>query len=318
LIGTSQFFIEVEALTITIYPINKHLSDYEMIPMEFPFYVSLNEIRKSFPAHRHDFIECSLVIEGEGFETINGKPHAISRGTFTWLLPYQVHEIVTTSPTPLRLYNCMFEMEMLALSSMKEARHLQLLQKELEQPFVQLEGERLTHVEMLLSSLLQEYEQDRPFRKELMLLKMHEVLIQFQREHCAGGELTGPGAARMERESAAWPIIEYIHSHYRDEISLADLSDIFGIHPSRISVEIKKHAGINFLNLLHEIRLRHACSLLAATDMSILEIAVEVGFSTYKSFARVFRDVKGITPSDYRRQQSDGRSSPGRIRFATR
>ncbi|WP_276355527.1 AraC family transcriptional regulator [Cohnella caldifontis] len=291
---------------MTVYPMNKHLSDYEMISPDFPFYISLNEVRRYFPAHRHDFLECSLVVEGEGYETINGVRHPMSRGTFTWLLPYQVHDIVTTSPTPIRLYNCMFEMELLALSSKQGARHLRFLQVEQRQPYVQLEGTRMASVERLFAEMLDEYGQERPYRQELMLVKMHEALIHFQREQQARAPEADADEPDFGRSGSVWPVIAYIHAHYREELSLSELSAKFGLHPSRLSAEIKKHAGIGFLHLLHDIRLRHACSLLAATDMSILEIAVEVGFSSYKVFARVFRDAKGLTPGEYRKRRQAG------------
>jgi AraC-like DNA-binding protein/mannose-6-phosphate isomerase-like protein (cupin superfamily) len=300
---------------LTIYPMNKHISDYEMISQEFPFYVSLNEIYKVFPAHRHDFLECSLVIEGEGYETINGERHPMSRGTFTLLLPYQVHEIVTTSSTPLRLYNCMFEMELLTQSAKKDSTHLNILRTECQQPYIQLDTKQMEPLAQLFASMLEEYEKKHLFHNELLLMKLHELLIQFQRKrHARNKPVLETVSART---GSVWRIIEYIHSHYRDDVSLAELSGIFGIHPSRLSVEIKKHAGINFLHLLHETRLRHACSLLAATDMSILEIALEVGFSSYKVFARVFRENKGITPGNYRKQQQTSvRSDSKRSRLA--
>ncbi len=284
---------------MTVYPINKHLSDYDMISPEFPFYVSLNEVQNRFPAHRHDFLECSLVIDGEGYEIINGERHSMKRGTLTWLLPYQIHEIAAVSSVPLRLYNCMFELNVLSFSSAQEAGHLQFLHMQHPQSFVQLTESGMQIMEPLFANLLNEYEHNRPFRKELLLIKMHELLVLFQREHHFPSN--SQTTIRTERKSIAWPIIAYIHGNYREELSLDSLSLIFHMHPTKISAEIKKHTGTTFLRLLHEIRLRHACSLLVSTSLSILEIAVEAGFHSYKMFARVFREAKRVTPSEYRR-----------------
>ncbi|MCD9025063.1 AraC family transcriptional regulator [Cohnella silvisoli] len=285
---------------MTIYPMNKDLSDYEMIAQDFPFYISINEVRHTFPAHRHDFLECSLVIEGEGHETINGVKHPMTRGTFTLLLPYQVHEIVTTSPTPLRLFNCMFAMELLVSSTNNGSPYLQSLLTENQQPYLHIENQFLIPIENLLHDMVQEYNQSHPFRNELLTLKLHEILMRFQRTRLSKQGTELHDRAYISGNGSIWPVIEYIHYHYRDDLSLSGLSQHFHIHPSRLSVEIKKHAGINFLHLLHKIRLRHACGLLSATDMSILDIALEVGFSSYNVFARLFREYKGVTPSDYR------------------
>lgn len=286
---------------MTVFPVNKNLSDYEMIERDFPFYVSINEIRRFFPAHRHDFLECSLVIEGEGYEKINGVNHPMSRGTFTLLLPFQIHEIVTTSQQPLRLFNCMFAMELLIASSKVESSHLRSLLMENQQPYIQFGPEELGPQEQLFAELLREYAGDLPYRKEMLPLRLHELLIRFQRKRLA---LTNNAslADQEGRGGFVWPILEYIHYNYREDLSLSELSERFDLHPTRLSVEIKKHAGINFLHLLHHIRIRHACSLLVATDMSILDIAMEVGFRSYKVFARTFRENKGKTPGEYRRE----------------
>mgnify|MGYP001427365629 CR=1 FL=1 len=285
---------------MTIFPMNKNLSDYDMIERDFPVHVSINEVRHHFPAHRHDFLECSLVIEGEGYETINGVKHPVSRGTFNLLLPYQIHEIVTTSPTPLRLYNCMFAMELLTASSKIGSTHLQTMLVENRLPYVQIDKDELASFEGLFGSILAEYEARDPFRKDLLPLKLHELLIRFERKRLSIRENRRAEEEQSGRKGVVWPVIEYIHYNYREDLSLTGLSETFRTHPTRLSVEIKKHAGINFMHLLHNIRLRHACSLLVATDMSILDIALEVGFSSYKVFARVFREKQGMTPSEYR------------------
>ncbi|RUS47000.1 AraC family transcriptional regulator [Cohnella sp. AR92] len=287
---------------MTIFPMNKNLSDYEMIERGFPFYVSINEIRHFFPAHRHDFLECSLVIEGEGHETINGVKHPMSRGTFTLLLPYQIHEIVTSSSTPLRLFNCMFAMELLTASSKASSSHLQSLLVDNQQPYLQIGSRELAPIEAMFAALLSEYRENNPFRKELLPLRLHELLIHFQRMRLALKATESRKEADSKGNGVLWPVIEYIHYNYREDLSLAGLSDMFAIHPSRLSLEIKKRAGINFVQLLHSIRLNHACSLLVATDMSIIDVALEVGFSSYKVFARVFRENKGKTPGEYRRE----------------
>ncbi|CAM4496622.1 AraC family transcriptional regulator [Paenibacillus endophyticus] len=300
IVNTLIFTTNLGGVILTIFPMNKDLSDYEMIAADFPFYVSINEVRHSFPAHRHDFLECSLVIAGEGHETINGIRHPMSRGTFTFLLPYQVHDIVTYSTTPIRLFNCMFAMELLVSSVKTGSPYLQALLAENQRPFFHMDSEELVKFEEMMHGLHNEYNQTTPFRNELLTLKLHEILLQFQRIRVSRQGMNAQEKAYPTGNGSIWPVIEYIHYHYRDDLSLSGLADHFRIPPTRLSIEIKKHAGINFLHLLHKIRIRHACSLLSATDMSILDIALEVGFSSYNVFGRLFREYKGITPTEYR------------------
>ncbi|MNR17799.1 Regulatory protein SoxS [compost metagenome] len=57
--------------------------------------------------------------------------------------------------------------------------------------------------------------------------------------------------------------------------------------------------------LLLKIRMEIACMLLAKTEQSISDIALQVGYQTQASFNKVFKEFIGQTPSQYRRQRYD-------------
>ena len=58
--------------------------------------------------------------------------------------------------------------------------------------------------------------------------------------------------------------------------------------------------------LLVRIRMEIACLLLAKTDSGLSDIALEVGYQTQASFSKVFKDVLGQTPGQYRRERKLG------------
>ncbi|MNY78797.1 TCP pilus virulence regulatory protein [compost metagenome] len=61
--------------------------------------------------------------------------------------------------------------------------------------------------------------------------------------------------------------------------------------------------GIHFVDFLHELRIRHACSLLLSSELPIAQVGYESGFSSYPTFARTFQRIKGMTPRQYRQQR---------------
>jgi YesN/AraC family two-component response regulator len=97
-----------------------------------------------------------------------------------------------------------------------------------------------------------------------------------------------------------WRVIYHMHMNYRDPLTLAGLAEIFHFNVSYLSEQIKRHASKNFVHLLHEIRLRHACSLLASTKMKVSDIAYEVGYGSTKTLFKAFQKYKGVTPGKYR------------------
>ena len=51
---------------------------------------------------------------------------------------------------------------------------------------------------------------------------------------------------------------------------------------------------------LREIKINYACSLLKTSNLSILDIAIEVGYFALSHFNRIFKDRMGCTPTEYR------------------
>lgn len=77
-------------------------------------------------------------------------------------------------------------------------------------------------------------------------------------------------------------------------------SERFQVNAPAIIDSFKRFGGLGFIDYLHRIRIGSALSLLASTNMSISDVAAEVGFDSYRSFTRVFKKSRGLKPSEYR------------------
>lgn len=283
-----------------------YLKSYPNMNTEYPLHISLNRLPAGFRPHRHDFLEFSYVVEGHGAETVNGMRHLMSPGTFTFVLPYQVHELFTSPGSELVLYNCMFSMDLLMENSRQEGL-LRLIDSVDDSPYIQLNGEVGLRMKRLIEDMFAEYNGSEPWKHTMLRIKLKEILVAFDRSRKkAGGrndaERETASAASGARSGSVWPIIHYIHHNYHEDITLSALAARFSMSASRISEVIKATTGQTFVRFLHDLRVRHACSLLASTEMSVSEIALEVGYGSYATFARVFRDSKGMVPNAYRKK----------------
>lgn len=97
------------------------------------------------------------------------------------------------------------------------------------------------------------------------------------------------------------PALEYIDEHYAKSISLAQISAIAGLSEYHFCHLCKEVTGGGFVEYLNFVRISRADRLLRKTDMSILEIAGETGFSSLPYFNRIFKRFRGCPPSLYRR-----------------
>lgn len=99
-------------------------------------------------------------------------------------------------------------------------------------------------------------------------------------------------------------IIEEIDQGIRDEddrLSLSYFADKLGYSEFHLSRKFKEISGMQFRDYLRNRKLAFALKELRDTEDGILDIAVKYGFSSHEAFTRAFREVYGITPSDYRR-----------------
>lgn len=288
---------------MTVFP--QYISEYPNMYSDFPFHLAIHHLKRGVGSHRHDFVEMSLVIEGEGIERINGVAHRVRPGTFTLVLPYQIHEIYPDEGKELRLYNCMFGMSILFDTNTDMGLREILLEAGTPQsPYIHFDGEKRAVMNEIFATMLREYEGEGLWRNALLRSKIVEALIYFDRLR----RHKQPDRSTLSpRPRNIWNVVHYVHQHYREPLTLHDLAGIFHMSPSHLSDQFKKSVGIPFLRFLHELRIRHACGLLRSTEMSIAEIAMEVGYGSFKTFSRVFREHKGMTPSQYR-------AGPARVR----
>ena len=95
-------------------------------------------------------------------------------------------------------------------------------------------------------------------------------------------------------------LLDYIRKNYQRDISLDDLADAVKMHPNYVCTLFKKQVGQSYLFCLHQERLRASKALLLDTDLTVEEIARQVGYNSASQLARVFRKYETMSPSDFR------------------
>lgn len=96
--------------------------------------------------------------------------------------------------------------------------------------------------------------------------------------------------------------VDYIASHYMEQIKLAEVARIAGLSPFRLAHLLKKMTGRTMLETVQHLRITKAQQLLDRTSKSCAEIAYEVGYSDQSYFTRHFRKIVGGTPRQYRKR----------------
>ena len=100
------------------------------------------------------------------------------------------------------------------------------------------------------------------------------------------------------------PITEakhYIQQHYQEALRLEDVSTAVGFNATYFSTLFKKETGQNFMDYLTELRISKAKELLCGEELSVQDVAEQVGYRDLKYFSRLFKKLTGVSPSDYKK-----------------
>ncbi|WP_438493865.1 AraC family transcriptional regulator [Paenibacillus sp. IHBB 3054] len=97
------------------------------------------------------------------------------------------------------------------------------------------------------------------------------------------------------------PIQDWIRIHAFDDVTIDKIADHFKYNKSYLSRIYKENTGIGISEQIITFRLKHAKKLLTETDLSIVQIASEVGYEDSKYFMRLFKKYESITPTQYRK-----------------
>lgn len=103
-----------------------------------------------------------------------------------------------------------------------------------------------------------------------------------------------------ENGSGIENVMAYLQEHFCEDITLTDIAENVFLNPIYISRLIKEQTGKNYTELLAELRIGKAISLLKHTDLYVYEIAESVGYHNLKYFYKVFKKVTGASANDYR------------------
>lgn len=100
-------------------------------------------------------------------------------------------------------------------------------------------------------------------------------------------------------------IFDYVNANYMNPISLNDAAGEAGYSLYHFSRLFKTHTGMTFNQYLLSIRIHKSLYMLINTQQSVSIISELCGFNSLKTFNRVFKDMKQMTPSAYRKAKFD-------------
>lgn len=107
--------------------------------------------------------------------------------------------------------------------------------------------------------------------------------------------MTDASVEKIER------VTKFVTENHAQEITLSIVAELVGMSESAFSRFFAKATGNGFSRFLNRVRVARACELLASSELPVTDICYQVGFNNVANFNRRFRELKGVTPRDYRK-----------------
>ena len=162
--------------------------------------------------------------------------------------------------------------------------------------------EELLHIKKLQSLIRHIFELDngaKPYiyikQQGILCFLIYELLENFKEFHNESMKNFHKNYSRILK------IDTYLKEHYKEDLSLEDVSTYIGVTPPYFSRLFKNVYGIPYTKYLNSLRLEFARNDLLTTDYSILTISEKNGFANYQLFLLNFKQLYGCTPLAYRK-----------------
>lgn len=264
-----------------------YFSSYMDIDPQSDITIQYKTIEKTIPPHFHDYVEIELITKGEAKQTINGNTSHLKTGSLSVLRLTDKHQLIPDGLIKLTHFNInprLISSEVLKRLSLTSVQHIQLNDNDYK-------------IISALSDICYTELQKKFINKEYIKKLVDAILIKFLELAVDDHHLQN-----FEHISSL-PIkdaLYYIHQHFRENISLEQVSKTFHYNPCHFSAAFHKEIGIEFIKYVTMLRVDYAKQLLSDKRPKVKTIYLEAGFKTYEGFLKAFKKVTGMSPSEYK------------------
>jgi len=249
--------------------------------------------KRQHGSSQHILIYCT---DGAGWFELNGQTINVEQGQFLYIPAGMPHVYGSRENDPWSIYWLHFKGE--------QSAHLETLLTGTHNPSycrsVSYSEERIKLFDRIYATLETGYSADN-------LTYVNMCLWHFLSSFCYSDIFLLP--QRQEYKDIMDIAIEYMRENLHRPLQLQELASHIHISVSYFSALFKKKTGYPPLEYFNHIKIQKACQYLQFTKMHIKEIAYKIGIDDPFYFSRLFANMMGIAPAEYRQKREYDRVS---------
>lgn len=225
-----------------------------------------------------DFIDLTFIVEGKATYWIDGQPYDVEKGDLLCIPKSSRRAAITDSRNPMVNFAANFQFYDL---KGKDAK--------LPFPVVSKVG---VHDELI--SLYKELSVEWLRKSPGYKMKVHAIFLSILHRYFTMiyfKSYSDPIDFRIQKA------LTYIHEYYVNTITLDDLAHLTGLNPIYFGTLFKKNMGVSVKRYITQVRINHSENMLLSGEFMVSEVALKCGFEDMFYFSKVFKKVKGFSPS---------------------
>ena len=270
---------------------------------DFPIYIRrcLLSVFPNYAAdsHWHDDIELIAILSGQMQYNVNGEIVTMNEGEGILVNARQLHYGFSETKTECDFICILFHPVLLCTSKMFETDFVKpFINSDI--PYIHLSKDTLWQKNMV--KYICEMCENKT--KSTSPLCSQGYVHLLWKELVENTELAKTNQGNSDSKlSVLKNMMSYIHNSYKEKISLNEIALSGGVSKRTCENIFAKYLNKTPMEYVTDFRLRKSIEMMLNSDMSILEISIETGFSGASYYAEVFRKAFGVSPAEYRKMK---------------
>lgn len=270
------------------------------------FLVDSRNINDPPRPHWHYYAELLYVVEGDVRVDCNERSTVMHVGDFAFLHAQAIHNVVPDASAHYRYGVIKFDLSRLT-GSRNFTPNLRAVAEQARRsekasilfPAETIDGALFSRVfETCISELA-----NRRYGSDLMVYaSLCELMVSLARIWQAQGVLTGAG--RATGSEGIDSIVEFIDEHSSEPLLVENLARRCGMSYSNFALKFRQMYGRSCKEYIELVRVSKAENLLLFTDLDLTAISMDTGFADCSHLIKTFKKWKGVTPKQYKLQNS--------------
>ena len=256
---------------------------------------------RTYHAHWHPYGEIVLVGPGEtNVFRVNQQTYTLSEGDFLLIWPMEVHEIIDAD----REKSLIIQFSNTFMNSLFDLQRIMHFYRNLHALSINAHPCLVSELKSIADRMKEIFLSAAPNRELrccMLLMEFMLTLDQHREEFVSEIRNGDPYSYTDTATHRMIMVTDYIKNNLTaDDLSQGAMARLAGVNKDYFSRIFRSITGMNYSKWLNTIRLEKATELLGDQGMSLTEVAMSSGFQSISSFNRVFREEKGMSPSEYR------------------